>query len=165
VSDLRDYILQFKPSRPIFTISVKINRRVVNPDFTLELCQEMDVPDPGNDVINQLAKNIVAQEWNLKKKEFTIDARLTEERVYFAIHNRLLLFLDKNMNNERPRQTLIYRWTSNQNPTHIFRQQFVELYKYIVPFCDSTMFVRDAEHCPHCQNVILILQAMQEKCS
>jgi hypothetical protein len=159
MSDIREYIYQFKPSRAIFAI--KPDTRYSSLEFNLEKCEEMMEPDPGDDVIKKLVNRVVDQEWVAKDRRFAVDVPHTEERVLNALHSSILQFLDNNMDNQRPRQTNLYRWVSTNRGSR-FQHIYTELYKYIVPLCDSRMTVHE-QHALHKKNVILILQALQEK--
>lgn len=157
---LRDYTLDFKVSRPVFSLQLSDSGSTISTRRMGGVYSYQPKPIPG-DYLSELICSMYSEQFNLDRGSYQINR---ERIVSYAMHEiraSMGKFVERNSEMKNPRQGKLYRWTYRNMPNDPeFNDTLIMVYKYLRSFCSSEM---RGNNIAHVNNGLAILEAIMEK--
>lgn len=150
----------FKNTEPIFVIKLSSDCE----DIILSPIKKY-MPTPKQDnVLSELACKNYSESFRVSDYEVGYVYR-TGDMVSACrsdIRKSVCQFLDKNLGLRNPRQSKLYRWAYRDMP-EAADNSILQFYKYIKPYCNDNMELKDTADKGHIANAIALIELIRGK--
>lgn len=160
MNQLREYTVDFKTSRPVFSLQLSDNGSTINTSQMIGSYLYRPKPIIG-DYLSELICSKYYEQFDLANGCYCINRDRIVDSAMQEIRSSMGIFIEKNLDIKSPRQSKLYRWTYRNMPDNSeFNSTLIMVYKYLRSFCSRDMRGNNNEHV---KNGLALLEAIMEK--